>query len=107
MQDSGQQVAFFDLGGAFRLRQLLGPLQVLRGAGGQLRLGAGSGLALAERGAQPVADALRVVALAAQCGRGVAVQFRQRDEQMGCAENSRAMIPGFSQGSAVSLLDRK
>ena len=87
LQDGGQQVAFFDLGGAFRLRQLLGPLQVLRGAGGQLRLGAGSGLALAERGAQPVADAFGVVALAAEGGRGGAVQLRQRDEKMGRTQN--------------------
>ena len=48
MQDSGQQVAFFDLGGAFRLRQLLGPLQI-SAAGGQLRLSTGGGLALSEQ----------------------------------------------------------
>jgi hypothetical protein len=76
LEDRGQQVAFFDLGGALRLRQLLGPLQVLRGAGGQLRLDVGSGLARAERGAQPVADAFGVVTLTAQSGRGVAVQLR-------------------------------
>ncbi len=95
LQDGGQQVAFFDLGGAFRLRQLLGPLQVLRGAGGQLRLGAGSGLALSERGAQPVADALGVVTLAAQCGRGVAVQLRQRDEEMGRTHDGRILLLGL------------
>ena len=46
-EDGGQQVTLLDLGGAFRLRQLLGPLQVLSGASGQLRLGAGGCLAWA------------------------------------------------------------